>query len=684
MAEETGRLKVMCPSLNAPPRPAPKEAFTPRCVGERRPAAHGVRLLGRFLILLLLVFMLGASPARAGTAAGQTAWRLLDHLAVDYRDAVQDGRVVNPAEFAEITDFAATARALIVALPASNAQGDLQRRAASLEKLIAEKAPSETVTTAALGLADDLIKAYPVTLAPVKPPDIARGRALFAQDCLGCHGANGDGKGPAGIALVPPPTAFTGRSRARERSVFALQQVIEQGLPGTGMASFARLPPQARWDLALYVSVFAYPESAADEGRRIWQEDATLRADINLEKLLDMTPASLAHEIGEAKAAAVTAYLRRHPAAAMGSAAGPFALARTRLAGAMASYANGDRQAAADLMLSAYLDGFEPAEPILAVRDSALKVRIERAMGTLRAGVVKGLPPDDLRGQAAALDALLAQVEAVLDRRAASAGSSFLGSFTILLREGLEAILIVVAMLAFLRKVERTDARPYVHGGWIAALLAGLLTWGVGIHLIGISGASRELAEGMASMLAALILLWVGVWMHRKRNVQAWQDYIGGQLTRALTRRSDWLLFGLSFLVVYREVFETILFYAAIWNQGQGGAILAGGATAALVLVAVAAGLLRYGHALPIGRFFAWSSGLLALLAVVLTGKGVAALQEAGCLPVHPLGRFPRIEMLGLFPTREGLIASLAMLILLALGFGCNHRLSNQATRPSS
>jgi len=191
-----------------------------------------------------------------------------------------------------------------------------------------------------------------------------------------------------------------------------------------------------------------------------------------------------------------TSPARAGATAAMGTAVGPFALARTRLAGAMASYANGERQAAADLMLSAYLDGFEPVEPILAVRDNALKVRIEGAIGTLRTGVAKGLPSDDLQGQAAVRDALLARAETVLGRREASAGSSFLGSFTILLREGLEAILIVVAMLAFLRKVDRTNALPYVHGGWIAALLAGLLTWGVGTHLIDISGVSRELAEG--------------------------------------------------------------------------------------------------------------------------------------------------------------------------------------------
>ena len=641
-------------------------------------------MIDRILILLLFATALAASPARADTASVQTAWRLLDYIAVDYQGAVQDGEVISQTEFAEMTEFAASAHERINELPPSSARADLQHRAAALQTLIASKALATTVAATARSLAGDLIKAYPITLAPAKPLNFARGQALYTQNCLSCHGANGDGKGPAALGLVPPAIAFSDKNRARERSVFALYQVIEQGISGTSMASFGVLPPEDRWDLALYVGAFAFPESAADEGRRIWQEKATLRADINLEKLVSLTPASLANEIGETQADAITAYLRRHPAAVQETATGPLTLARTRLDEALTAYAKGDRKAAADLALSAYLDGFEPVEPILVVRDDALKIRIEGAMGTLRAHITKGLPPDEVRKQAAVLNTLFAQAEAALARHEASAGSSFFGSFTILLREGLEALLIVVAMLAFLRKVERKDALPYVHGGWIAALVAGVLTWGVGTYFIGISGASRELTEGFGSVLAAIVLLWVGIWMHRKSNAQAWQCYVCDQLTHALKRRSAWFLFGLSFIVVYREVFETILFYAAIWNQGNSGAVLAGGATAVLALLAVAAAMLRYGRVLPIGKFFAYSSVLIALLAVVLTGKGVAALQEAGYLPIHPLAGFPRIEILGMFPTREGIIAPLAMVFFLAIGFGYNHRLAHRAASPTN
>jgi high-affinity iron transporter len=638
----------------------------------------------RILIFCLFALALASSPARAETSSVQTAWRLLDYIAVDYPGAVQGGAVISAAEFSEMTEFAASAHERITGLPSSSTQADLQHQAIALQILIANKAPATTVAAAARTLAADLINTYPITLAPVKPPDFARGQVLYTQNCLSCHGATGDGKGPAALGLAPPPIAFADKDRARERSVFALYQVIEQGIPGTSMVSFSGLPLEDRWDLALYVSAFAFPESAADEGRRIWQDSPSLRADINLEKLVGLTPASLANEIGETKADAITAYLRHHPAAVQEPATGPLTLARTRLDEALTAYAKGNRNGATDLALSAYLDGFEPVEPILAVRDNALKIRIEGAMGTLRAHLSQGLHIDEVRKQAAALNTLFAQAEIALARHEESAESSFFGAFTILLREGLEALLIVVAMLAFLRKVERKDALPYVHGGWITALVAGVLTWGVGTYLIGISGASRELTEGFGSVLAAIILLWVGVWMHGKSNAQAWQCYVCDQMTHALKRRSAWFLFGLSFIVVYREVFETILFYAAIWNQGNSGAVLAGGATALLALLGVGALLLRYGRNLPISKFFAYSSVLIALLAVVLTGKGVAALQEAGYLSIHPLADFPRIEMLGLFPTREGIFASLAMILFLIIGFSHNHYRAKKAYPPAN
>src|SRR5690606_28995811 len=118
----------------------------------------------------------------------------------------------------------------------------------------------------------------------------------------------------------------------------------------------------------------------------------------------------------------------------------------------------------------------------------------------------------------------------------------------------------------------------------------------------------------------------------------------------ALNRRSAWFLFGLAFISVYREVFETILFYVALWSDGQGFWLLGGAAAGAIVLGLVAWILMRTSRRLPLGTFFSASSALIAGLAVVLTGKGVSALQEAGWIAVTPVSA-PHFEWMGLYPT---------------------------------
>src|SRR5690606_3226106 len=158
----------------------------------------------------------------------------------------------NPTEFDEMVEFSATASKLIATLPASPAKAGLARQAGELERIIAARHPAPAIASAARSLAADLLKAYPVPLAPSAPPDVARGAALYAQQCASCHGATGGGDGPQAIGLDPPAIAFTDEARARERSVFALYQVIEQGLDGTSMMSFADLPAQDRWALAFY------------------------------------------------------------------------------------------------------------------------------------------------------------------------------------------------------------------------------------------------------------------------------------------------------------------------------------------------------------------------------------------------------------------------------------------------
>jgi high-affinity iron transporter len=611
-----------------------------------------------------------AAPALAATPAGevQTSWRLLDYVAVDYREAVAGGRVVNELEYREMLEFSASVETRLAALPDNPAKASLVAEAGALNKAIVAKAAPADIAARARKLAADLLAAYPVPLAPTSIPDPARGAKLYAENCASCHGAKGEGPSGEFAKLDPPPIAFADRERARDRSLFGLYQVISQGLEGTAMQSFASLPEEDRWALAFHSGALAYGD--AGQGERVWREDESVRRLIpDMAALVAITPADLERRIGAERAAAVIAYLRANPAALTPQQPQSLQLARTRLRESFAAYGRGDARLAKELALSAYLDGFEPVEAVLATRDGDLMTSVEQAMGGFRSAIEGGRPVAELRGRLTETEQLLDRAEEALAPEAATDVSTFLGAFTILLREGLEALLVVIAMIAFLRKAERTEALPYVHGGWVAALVAGGITWAIATYAIGISGASRELTEGFGSLLAAAVLLSVGIWMHGKSQADEWRRYIQEKMQGALSRGSAWFLFGLAFIVVYREVFETILFYAALWTPDNGATILAGALSATALLAVIAWAMLRYSRTLPIGKFFAYSAILIAILAVVLAGKGIGALQEAGAIPVTPLTGVPRITLLGLFPTAEAVAAQILTLAATLLGF---------------
>ena len=644
-------------------------------------------LIRNLLIAALVAWVatsLPASAAEPSQANPRQAWQMLDYIAVDYAGAIQHGRVVVPGEYAEMQEFAGTVRTQLAALPATPKQPALVMQADRLMAAVAAKAEPAQVAMLARGLADDVLASYPIGAVPAAPPEPARAAALYAQQCAVCHGPTGHGDGPAAAGLDPPPIAFTDAARAAQRTPFALYEVISQGVSGTGMASFAALPEGDRWALAFYVGSLAYSPQARTDGEALWRKDAELRGRIpTLEALTRTSEVGLAASVDAEQASAIIAYLRSRPQAVNESVAdnpGPFALARQRLADSQRAYAAGDAAQARSFALSAYLDGVEPVEPTLATRDAALMRDIETAMARFRTQIGQGTAPAEVSAQAVQITELFDRAETALQDTYTDTTTAFLGSFTILVREGLEALLIVIGMIAFLRKAERREVLPYVHAGWIGALLAGGITWMVATYLVGISGANREVTEGVSALFAAVVLLSVGIWMHQKSLAGRWQQYLHAKMSAALTRRSAIFLFLLAFVAVYREVFETILFYIAMWSEQASSAIIAGLVAGSVVLAAVAYWMLRMSKRLPIGRFFSISSILIAVLAVILVGKGVAALQEAGWVS-QVLVTAPRIEWLGVYPSWQSLLAQLTVAIAAAIGFFVNTRTSRALAR---
>jgi high-affinity iron transporter len=635
------------------------------------------RRSGLSLLLALLAAWFLAAPAAAQGGGVETSWRLLDYIAVDYREAVADGKVVNPAEYTEMEEFSASVRERFGQLPDKPAKPKLIAEADALRAAIAAKAAPEDIAKRARGLAAALLAAYPVPLAPQQAPDLARGAALYATNCASCHGGDGKAGTPMSEGMDPPPIAFADRDRAAERSIFGLYQVIDQGLEGTAMGSFGHLPAEDKWALAFHSGRYAYPQDLVARGKALWEGDPALRKRLpDMAALTAITPAALANEIGEEKANAVTAFLRATPSAvtAAGGGSATLDIARTRLRESVAAYRAGDARAAKEHALAAYLDGFEPVEPVLNARDSGLMARVEEAMAGLRSAIAGGRPGRRSRRPRRGPGNAIGDAERALAPGEAS------DAFRVPRRLRHPAARGAGGAADHRRHAHLPAqggaagmVRP-VHYGWLGALAAGIATWWAATHFITVSGADRELTEGFGALFAAVVLLFVGIWMHGKAQADEWQRYLKEKLGAALTRGSAWFLFLLAFVAVYREVFETILFFTALSAEGNVGALALGAAAGVVCLAVIAVAMFRFSKRLPITKFFAYSSLLMAILAVVLAGKGVGALQEAGMIGVTPLAGFPRIPILGLSPSMETVGAQVLTLVLLLVGFTRNKR----------
>lgn len=639
----------------------------------------------RWLMTLLLATcaLIGGPNYAADTTElkAKQIWQLLDYVAVDYGGAVANGSVLKASEYAEMQEFAATAERQLGELPDQTDKGILLQQASALRAAVAAKADPVSVAKLAHALSSAVQKTYPFPVAPTAMPVLAKGGQLFQAQCAACHGQQGRGDGPLAASLNPKPTALADHTRARERSLFALHQIISNGVQGTAMQGFGALSDEDRWALAFFVGTLPYAQSDKDEGAKLWQANAQVRQTVaSLDALTQTSEHVLADKLDVPSAKALTAYLRANPNALNVNSPKGTAIAKAKLSESVTALLAGDRAGATKLALSAYLDGFEPVEPALATRNRPLFEKIEAAMVSYRALVAKGAPTDVQTAQQR-LQGLLDEADKVLAPSEDDAVAAYVGALTILLREGLEALLVVVAMLAFLKKAERQDVVVYVHAGWIVALAAGGITWAVATYLVGVSGASRELTEGFSSLFAAVVLLGVGMWMHQKSVAGRWQVYLKEKLSSALNKRTAWFLFSLAFVAVYREVFETVLFFAALWTEGNGWPLLAGLGTGIVLLALLAIILLRTSARLPIGQFFAASSLLVAVLAVVLAGKGIAGLQEAGLLHTSPI-TIPRIDLLGIHPSWQTLLAQLAVLFTALVAFAFNLRSKRQIVSP--
>ena len=296
----------------------------------------------------------------------------------------------------------------------------------------------------------------------------------------------------------------------------------------------------------------------------------------------------------------------------------------------------------------------------------AIEIQFSRLINT----AMTGQPKAEIDAQWQALRQQLTSAP-MLESSGASFTELVVQSLLILLREGIEALLVIAALIAYLRKAGAADRVYLIWLGSLAALGASVLT-AIALHkLIQNSGAARETLEGVTMLIAAILLSYVSVWLFARREMQQWQGFIQDRLGSAVSGGSLWAIVSVAFFAVYREGAETILFYQALVGdaEGQWHAIATGFGLAVVALLIVYLLIFQLSVRLPLKHFFTGTAALLYALSVIFTGKAVLELQVAGWLDNTYLRSVPTISWLGVFPSLQAILSQLVMILLPVLGW---------------
>jgi len=622
--------------------------------------------------LAVVVLLLSTCPAIAQDNAKRLV-ALLDYLGSDYKNAVQDGKILSQDEYGEMQEFAKRSLDLFTQLKEVDKadKAGVESSLKSLASQVDSKADPKVIAELAKTAKDKLIAAYNIVPYPRQLPSFASGKKIYDENCAQCHGVSGKGDGPGRESMnpkTPPPANFTDPERIGGLSPFKAFNAASFGIEGTAMASFAALSEEQRWQVAFYIFSLRFSEDTAKRGKSLLQAKnvpsdltsvATL-ATTSDEQLLAKFKGFTAQE---SEAMDMLAYLRRGLLETKTS--DPLAIAREYLRESVEFYEQGNKEKAYQKAVDAYIDGYDLAEPAIFAKDMTFGRNLETQFTEFRNAIKQGVSIDEIQKRHVDMEAKLEQAEQILTRQDnISDYYTFINSALIILREGLEASLILAAILAMVKVMDAKDAVRYIHLGWIMALVMGGFTWLITQTILTLSGQHRESMEGFISIFAALALFYVGYWLHTRSETKKWQAFIQAKVKSSLSRKSIFGLMGISFFAVYREAFEVVLFYQALWLQNENShhAVLWGFFAGLAALIVLTLVILKLGLRVPLKYFFGVTGTLLYIVAFIFAGVGIKELQAAGWVPTTPIDLPLQVPILGIYPTVQTLTAQAIML----------------------
>jgi high-affinity iron transporter len=352
-------------------------------------------------------------------------------------------------------------------------------------------------------------------------------------------------------------------------------------------------------------------------------------------------------------------------------------LATQGVTNALEAFKAGDRDRAYTLARNAYLDHFEFVEVPLRLRNPNLVLDTEFTFAELRNEIRGGASLDKVRGSVVKLRHQLVDVDRELAKKGIAAPLIAFGfSFSILFREGVEAVLLIAILLGSLAAGSAANYKKPLGMGVAAAGVATAVTWVLATVVIDIAPVNRELLEAITALVAVVVLIAVSFWLVQRLEHKRRMEFMRARTASAIAAGSTAAFVGLGFTAVYREGFETVLFYQALSLFAEGLALWVwlGVAAAVLALGAVGYAILGLGKKLPLKPMLITGASILLLLSVAFTGNAVRSLQSADVITATPVhagwARLPVFvaELTGIHPTSQGLIAQAVLLAIFALG----------------
>ena len=337
----------------------------------------------------------------------------------------------------------------------------------------------------------------------------------------------------------------------------------------------------------------------------------------------------------------------------------------------LVQYENEDYQSAYTSARTAYLDSYEFVEIPLRAIDPDFTLEVEFQFAQLRNLIKEKADYEQVQEVAILIKRNLDESERIVSGTGTLAPSiAFTSSFAVIFREGLESVLILGAILSYLEASRNNRFKKHVYYGVIAAIGATGITWMIASYVIDISGANRELIEAIAALSATAMLFYVSFWVLNKIEHKKWMEFVKAKVWQATTTGSVMVFVMLSFFTVYREGFETVLFYQAMsgFAKYMEGYVVLGFVAGLVVLMLLYYLMRKFGRKLPLRALFGLTMGVGAYMSITFLGNAVRELQVLDILPYTGLlGIIPRLDinlatMTGIYPTLETIVAQIILL----------------------